>query len=180
MAAGATDTELYDHISAVMSTLGAKTLTLELLTATNESNNCSEEIVERANLNLLATEGSKVNDMKAKVSAAIVSTAESKSWPTVTVVDTPCAVVTCSDNFDSLKVPTGHYSRLPSDVYYCDKELMLRTQLTAHLKATVTSGTHTYSISGDTFRRIEEDEVQSELQHKVGDVSGLICLIHLV
>lgn len=167
VASGASDTELYDHIKAIMNSLGAVKLSLDLLAAKNENNNCTDDIVKRAGLNLLATDGSKVLEMKTKVEASLIAAAEVHGWGAVVAVQAPCAVVTASDNFDSLRVPVGHYSRMPTDVYYCDKNKLLRTQLTAHLLRTVKAGTFTYVMSGDTFRIIEEDDVQSELQHKV-------------
>jgi hypothetical protein len=167
VAAGATDAELYDHIHAIMSTMGVAKLSLDLLAVKNDHNNCSEEIIRRANLQLLNTEGSKVSDVKVKIEAALNAAVESNGWGPISSCAAPCAVVTSTDNFDTLKVPTGHYSRLPSDVYYCDQSSVLRTQLSAHLHSTVAGGVLSYVMSGDTFRIIEEDETQSELQHKV-------------
>lgn len=167
VASGATDTELYDHINSFMQSLCTTQLSLDLLKTSNEHNNCSEDIIKRAHLNLLATEGSKVSEVVTKLSASLQSTAESKGWGVVPVLDAPCAVVTSADNFDSLHVPAGHYSRLPSDIYYCDRNIVLRTQLTAHLSSMVKTGALTYIMSGVTFRIIEEDSAASEMQHKL-------------
>lgn len=167
MAAGASDTELYDHIQSIMKNMGHANLSLDLLAAKNDHNNCSDEIIKRANLHLLDSETSKVGEMKVKVEAALIAAAESNGWGAISSLTAPCAVVRSADNFDTLKVPAGHYSRLPSDVYYCDQNTLLRTQLAAHMHSTVTGGTLAYFMSGETFRIIEEDEIQAEMQHKV-------------
>ena len=167
VASGASDVDIYDHIHAEMRSLGMLKLSLDLLQNKNVHNNCTEEVIRRAGLNLLGSDTSKVGEVKIKVEAALQSIAESKGWGTIPPGEAPCPVVTEHDNFDSLKVPTGHYSRLPSDCYYCCKNVLLRTQLSAHLQRTVTSGSSMYFMSGETFRIIEEDDTQSELQHKV-------------
>lgn len=152
-----------------MSTLGGRVdnLSLDLLTTKNDHNNCSEDIIARANLHLLATEASKVGQMRMKVEAALQATAESNGWNTDLKVDAPCPVVSTRDNFDVLKVPAGHYTRLPSDTYHCDNFFVLRTQLTAHMPSIVKGGKLAYYMSGEIFRIIEEDDMQAEMQHKV-------------
>ena len=179
MAAGATDTEIYDHIHAFMNKLKTANLSLDLLVIKNDHNNCSEEVIKRANLQLLASEASKVTEVQVKLAAALNAAAEPNGWGAVSNVTVPCAVVSSGDNFDSLQVPLGHYSRLPSDVYYCDQSALLRTQLSAHMHATVTGGTLVYYMSGDTFRIIEEDDIHAEMQHKVSQSDVLRALLRI-
>lgn len=166
VSSGATDKEIYDHVVSVINTF-SPVFSLSQLAVSNDHNNCTEEIIKRAHLNLLSKEEHNIGKTNVLVRDAVLTEAKSFGWNEVAVPQLPCSVVTVTDNFDSLKVPKDHYSRLPSDVYYCDETFLLRTHLAAHIGHILKSGVRSFLMSGDVFRRIEEDEAQSELQHKL-------------
>jgi len=168
--AGTTDVELGQHIGSIIQSLAEPNHIGDMLSSSNinEFFNLSEEIIKRASLNHLSRDGSKLSDTKGKVESALNAFAQQQGWGALHVQSLTSAIVTTKDNFDTLLVPKDHYSRYPSDVYYCSQNVMLRSTLAAHLYNTVkVGGQSAFYACGDIYRRIEEDAWQSEVQHKL-------------
>mmetsp|Transcript_14573 Transcript_14573/g.21965 ORF Transcript_14573/g.21965 Transcript_14573/m.21965 type:complete len:268 (+) Transcript_14573:82-885(+) len=166
-AEGVSNEAIYDHMQSVIQTIGTSkpVVSMELLSQQHECNNCSQEIVNRATFDYLSDSNHKLCETKVKIVNALKSVLLSKGIDVTTDVSVPCPIVTPHQNFDSILVPSDHYSRRPTDVYYACDAAMLRTHLAAHLADTVKSGVLCYCMSGPVFRRLEEDTTLSELSH---------------
>lgn len=146
-------------------------LSMDLIDNGDSHNNCTEEVRRKSGLNLLSNPTHRLVAVKVIIERAIKEV--------VTVSNekiAPIPVVSTSQNFDSLLIPKDHYCRRASDVYYVSENALLRTHLTAHMVESVSTeaaalavggGEMAYFMIGPVFRRIEEDERQSELSHQV-------------
>lgn len=77
-------------------------------------------------------------------------------------------IVSLEQNFDSLLIPKDHPGRQPSDTYYINKDLVLRTHTSAHqseaLKSKACDG---YLLSADVYRRDEIDPTHYPVFHQM-------------
>jgi phenylalanyl-tRNA synthetase alpha subunit len=157
---------IYNHMQSIINQISATSqkvsLSMDLVKGSHSSNNCTDEVRRKIDLKLLSKSDHALVAMKMKVIAAIKSVLEN-----VTEIEAPDPIVSTQQNFDSLLIPSGHYCRRPTDVYYATDNAMLRTHLTAHVVDTVKSGLDSYVMSGPVFRRLEEDDEHSELCHQV-------------
>lgn len=71
-------------------------------------------------------------------------------------------------NFDELNVPADHVSRSPSDTYYVNKGMVLRTHTSAH-QCTIMRKcpeVDSFLVAGDCFRRDEIDSSHYPVFHQ--------------
>ena len=71
--------------------------------------------------------------------------------------DSISPVVTPAQCFDSLLVPPGHVMRRPTDTYWLNRNLLLRSHTTAHDFDLIRSGVRAALLCGDVYRRDEVD-----------------------
>lgn len=92
--------------------------------------------------------------------------------PVVASIDSS-AVISVASNFDPLLLPAQHMMRHPADSYYLENtEKMLRTNMLCYVVDLVKSSACLCgTISGDVFRRQEEDKYTSEMMNEVCTVS---------
>jgi phenylalanyl-tRNA synthetase alpha chain len=177
--AGATDVELFDYMSQILQKIPLNETnplpTLELIHQSDPQNNCTDTVKTQVQLDLLQMNSHPLFDLKMKLETALkaeilklgISSIEERSFAS--------PLVTVGQNFDSLLIPTDHYCRRASDVYYVNNAVLLRTHLTAYLSeiiSTVNGSTEavkvtSYYIAGPVYRRLEEDTIHSELSHQV-------------
>ena len=164
-------------------------LSIDLIFQQNNFNNCNELIQKKSQLNLLSNSQHSLFQIKIKLqnilqNEIIKLTSSSSSSPPPSSSSSlqeksfPNPLVTLEQNFDHLLIPKDHYCRRPSDVYYATENVVLRTHLTAHLKEIITSDPSltSYFLAGPVFRRLEEDDVNSELSHQVSpSLDLLLC-----
>ena len=62
-------------------------------------------------------------------------------------------VVSISQNFDSVLVPSDHVARDKKDNYYINREYMLRAHTSAHQVDLLRSGLDAFLCTGDVYRR---------------------------
>ena len=84
--------------------------------------------------------------------------------------DNLCPLVNTKTCFDDLLVKPDHVSRRPSDTYYVNDELVLRTHTSAHQCPLIQSGTTMFLCSGDVFRRDEIDSSHYPVFHQMEGV----------
>lgn len=143
-------------------------LSIDLINENNLNNNCSEIIKERIKLNLLLKNEHKLYDTKIKLENVLKKELEKLGITTIEEKNYPLPLVTIQQNFDNLLIPSNHYCRRSSDVYYVTNEILLRTHLTAYLyEILFNQNLNCYYTSGPVYRRIEEDSIHSELSHQV-------------
>jgi phenylalanyl-tRNA synthetase alpha chain len=90
--------------------------------------------------------------------------------PSFAILDDMNPRVPIVDNFDSLLIPEDHVSRSPSDTYYVDDELVLRTHTSAHQVGTLKKGESAFLLCGDVYRRDEIDRSHYPVFHQVEGV----------
>lgn len=84
--------------------------------------------------------------------------------------DALCPLVNTKHCFDDLLVKADHVSRRPSDTYYLNDELLLRTHTSAHQCPLILSGSTMFLCSGDVFRRDEIDSSHYPVFHQMEGV----------
>lgn len=86
-------------------------------------------------------------------------------------------IVSTTNNFDLLRIPPDHVSRLPSDTYYLNADTVLRTHTSAHQVNLLRKGADRFLVTGDVYRRDEIDRSHYPVFHqmegvKIVDKSG--------
>ncbi|KAL1919820.1 uncharacterized protein VTP21DRAFT_1751 [Calcarisporiella thermophila] len=76
-------------------------------------------------------------------------------------------VVTTRQNFDDLGFPADHPGRAPSDTYYLNENILLRTHTSAHQLEGLRSGKSKFLISADVYRRDEIDATHYPVFHQM-------------
>lgn len=76
-------------------------------------------------------------------------------------------IVTTKQCFDDLLVPVDHPSRAPTDTYYVDDDVVLRTHMTAHDVAFMQQGKTALLLCGDVYRRDTVDRTHYPVFHQV-------------
>lgn len=76
-------------------------------------------------------------------------------------------VVSVKDNFDDLLIPEDHPSRLMTDTYYVDENMVLRTHTTAHQNKLLQDGFEQFLITGDVFRKDTIDKTHFPVFHQM-------------
>ena len=79
-------------------------------------------------------------------------------------------VVSVSENFDQLLFPPDHPGRSPSDTYYLNRHLLLRTHMTANEREILKAGYRAFLLAGDVYRRDEIDATHYPVFHQVEGV----------
>ncbi|WFD29249.1 phenylalanine--tRNA ligase [Malassezia sp. CBS 17886] len=79
----------------------------------------------------------------------------------------PSPLVTAALNFDDLGFPADHPGRRPSDTYYVNQEMCLRTHTSAHEVETFRSGHLRWLLTADVFRRDEIDASHYPVFHQM-------------
>ena len=86
------------------------------------------------------------------------------------IFDDLSPIVTKRRCFDDLRVGPDHVSRSPSDTYYLDDEVLLRTHTSAHQTELIGSNIDLFLLSGDCFRRDEIDSSHYPVFHQMEGV----------
>lgn len=79
-------------------------------------------------------------------------------------------VVSTWDNFDSLLIPADHPSRKPTDTYYTDDGLVLRTHTSAHQVDLLRKGMLKFLVTGPVFRKDDIDATHYPVFHQMEGV----------
>jgi phenylalanyl-tRNA synthetase alpha chain len=79
-------------------------------------------------------------------------------------------VVSVTDNFDLLRIPTDHPSRQKTDTYYLNKDTVLRTHTSAHQNELLSKGERQFLVSGNVFRNDEIDRNHYPIFHQMEGV----------
>jgi len=79
-------------------------------------------------------------------------------------------VVSTEQNFDSLRIPSDHVSRLKSDTYYLDAGTVLRTHTSCHQVDLLSRGADRFLLAGDVYRRDEIDKSHYPVFHQMEGV----------
>ena len=80
-------------------------------------------------------------------------------------------IVSTVNNFDLLRIPPDHISRLPSDTYYLNRNTVLRTHTSAHqVDLLQRPNTNRFLVTGDVYRRDEIDSSHYPVFHQMEGV----------
>jgi phenylalanyl-tRNA synthetase alpha subunit len=181
--------ELFDYMNDILqkiqSTETTSTLlpfpspiSLDMIHQSDPQNNCTDTVKSQVLLDLLQKKDHQLFDLKSKLEIVLKTESSKLGITSLEEKIFPSPLVTVGQNFDSLLIPNDHYCRRASDVYYVNSTVLLRTHLTAYLSE-IMSNTNaaapgkvtSYYITGPIFRRLEEDNVNSELSHQLEFVS---------
>lgn len=91
--------------------------------------------------------------------------------PAFTPIRAPSPVVTTQLNFDDLGFPADHPGRMPSDTYYVNRGMCLRTHTSAHEVETFRAGHLQWLLTADVFRRDEIDASHYPVFHQMEGAS---------
>lgn len=91
--------------------------------------------------------------------------------PKYAAIRAPSPVVTKELNFDDLGFPADHPGRQPSDTYYVNRDICLRTHTSAHEVETFRSGSLRWLLTADVFRRDEIDASHYPVFHQMEGAS---------
>ncbi len=86
------------------------------------------------------------------------------------IFDDMSPIVTKKRCFDDLLVKPDHVSRSPSDTYYLNDELLMRTHTSAHQTELISRGVNLFLCSGDCYRRDEIDSSHYPVFHQMEGV----------
>lgn len=78
--------------------------------------------------------------------------------------------VSVEDNFDKLLIPTNHPARSPSDTYYLNETMVLRTHTSAHQSNLLSKGYTKFLVTGDVYRKDEIDKSHYPVFHQMEGV----------
>ena len=85
--------------------------------------------------------------------------------------DSISPMVSTYDNFDALGMGANHPSRAPSDTYYINKDMVLRTHMTTHERAFLSQSPPNtpaaFILLGDVYRRDQVDSLHHPVFHQL-------------
>jgi phenylalanyl-tRNA synthetase alpha chain len=87
--------------------------------------------------------------------------------PGFEVVQPPSPIVSVDENFGSLGFPDDHPGRSPTDTYYINRNLCLRTHTSTHEVQTFSKGHTKWLLTADVFRRDEIDASHYPIFHQM-------------
>lgn len=104
-----------------------------------------------------------LNILKSRIESHLLA-----RFPGYSVLDSLHPAVTLCQNFDNLLVAKDHPSRLPSDTYYINKDIVLRTHTSAHQSQVLSSkSAEGYLLTADVYRRDEIDTTHYPVFHQM-------------
>ncbi|KAF4528196.1 hypothetical protein B566_EDAN014021 [Ephemera danica] len=133
--------------------------------------NVTPRILSHVGRNLHLQEKHPLSLLRARIVNHIYSKyVNRKGNPIFSVYDKLNPVVSTEQNFDSLLIPTNHPSRLRSDCYYVNKNMLLRAHTTAHQAELLAAGLNAFIMMGDVYRRDEIDASHYPVFHQLDAV----------
>lgn len=87
--------------------------------------------------------------------------------PIFSVYDNFNPVVSTHQNFDSLLIPLDHVCRSKNDCYYVNKDVVLRSHMTAHQAELIKMGLDSFILFGDVYRRDVINSTHYPVFHQV-------------
>eukprot|EP00605_Chrysophyceae_sp_TOSAG23-4_P000941 GSChrysophyteH1.ASY1.ANO1.1041.1 assembled CDS len=134
-------------------------------------NNTPSSIVDKVGRNLHRLPDHPLNIIKRRIENYCQDYAKKTySMQEFAIFDDLSPIVTKRRCFDDLRVGPDHVSRSPSDTYYIDDEVLLRTHTSAHQTELIGSNTNLFLLSGDCFRRDEIDSCHYPVFHQMEGV----------
>lgn len=83
------------------------------------------------------------------------------------IIKSPCPIVTLEENFGQLGIVEDHPGRSPTDTYYLNRQICLRTHTSAHEVQTFAKGCTRWTLTADVFRRDEIDASHYPIFHQM-------------
>ncbi|KAJ3272082.1 hypothetical protein HDV01_005947 [Terramyces sp. JEL0728] len=124
--------------------------------------NISAPIIQKLESNLLKTLNHPLKILKDKIDTYFTSTFSYK------ILDSMNPIVTTKQNFDDLLINKDHPGRKPTDTYYINQGLVLRTHTSAHQsEALASKAADGYILSADVYRRDEIDPTHYPVFHQM-------------
>ncbi|KAJ3348833.1 hypothetical protein HDU91_006500, partial [Kappamyces sp. JEL0680] len=154
-------------ITAVLKPLGLRHKTSSLRVQsdtfpTDAFTNVSQGIIEKTTRKLHLVPNHPINILKKQIESHLATKGPYK------VLDSMNPVVTTQQNFDSLLIPADHPGRQPTDTYYINRDLVLRTHTSAHqAEALQSNDSDAYILSADVYRRDEVDPTHYPVFHQM-------------
>jgi phenylalanyl-tRNA synthetase alpha chain len=150
---------------------------LKQVTIAHPRNNIPESIIPKIGRKLHLQKDHPLNVVKKRIEDYCQGYAERKygklpnnELRRFAIYDSLSPVVDTKSCFDDLLVQADHVSRRPSDTYYINDNLLLRTHTSAHQCQLISSGSHMFLCSGDVFRRDEIDASHYPVFHQMEGV----------
>lgn len=97
----------------------------------------------------------------------LIRRAIERSLERMTPLPTPPPVVTTQLNFDDLGFPEDHPGRSPTDTYYVNRKICLRTHTSAHEVSSFAEGYDSWLLTADVYRRDEIDSSHYPIFHQM-------------
>jgi phenylalanyl-tRNA synthetase alpha chain len=105
-------------------------------------------------------------DQRASIHSLTLRSLIHSAFPGFQHVSPGSPLVTPYQNFDSLSFAPDHPGRSRSDTYYVNKDLLLRTHISAHEVEIFKSGSDRWTLTADMYRRDEIDSSHYPVFHQ--------------
>jgi len=134
---------------------------------TDQHTNVSSAISDKIGRNIHMIPKHPINTIKTLIQKYFENPATIGKKVSFNKFDTLPPFVTVEANFDSLLIPKDHVSRSPTDTYYVNKDILLRTHTSAHQTDLLKKGEKAFLVSGDVYRRDEIDATHYPVFHQM-------------
>lgn len=138
---------------------------------TDQTTNVTPKILEKVGKNLHCKHNHPLNLITRRIENYFNNNYRN-NWraPMFSIFDRISPVVTLTQNFDSLLVPSDHPSRALSESYYLNSEYMLRAHTSAHQSDLIKQGLDAFLVLGDVYRRDTVDASHYPVFHQMEGV----------
>mmetsp|Transcript_68872 Transcript_68872/g.135221 ORF Transcript_68872/g.135221 Transcript_68872/m.135221 type:complete len:427 (+) Transcript_68872:75-1355(+) len=133
-------------------------------------NNIPSSILEKVDKKLHLTKHHPLNIIKTRIEEYCLDYANKNNHPKFSVFDSLSPIVDSENCFDKLRVGPDHVSRQPSDTYYLNEDMLLRTHTSAHQCQFISEGVPAFLCVGDVYRRDEIDASHYPVFHQMEGV----------
>jgi len=141
-----------------------------LITNGHPRNNISLNVSGKVGTSLHRVANSPLCITRRKIEDYLNKFHQERNLEPFAIFDNLSPIVDTQSCFDDLLVPPDHVSRSPSDTYYIDDELLLRTHTSAHQCNLMRTGETSFLCSGDVYRRDEVDSSHYPIFHQMEGV----------
>lgn len=158
---------------ALYTGLDAKNLPVAaLIQDTEPINNITPNILSHMNARLLHQPNHPLQIIKTRIAEHFKQQfpAEGEGKSEFKLFDDLHPVVSAEQCFDDLLIPADHVGRQPSDTYYVNPEVVLRTHTSAHQCELINAGHRSFLCAGDVYRRDAIDASHYPVFHQMEGV----------
>ncbi len=148
-----------------------QTVVQQALSRPHPYKNLPPTVAAKVGRRLHLQQGHPLNIIKCKIEKYLLKRSRENKWDgDFKTYDDLHPLVDPKSCFDTLRVTADHVSRRPSDTYYLNPDLLLRTHTSAHQNHFISHGETAFVVSGDVYRRDEIDSSHYPVFHQMEGV----------